>query len=98
MAKLFRVRGTLEQESILWFVNRSTEPGSYALDGNFSEEEAIRFDGLLRSRNLECRIEEVPRCAGAEEPAFWNLLGRLIELEQADADQLSFRVVGCVEV
>ena len=96
MAPLFRIASTLDQEEVLWFVNRSREAEIYALDEFFTPEEAACLEKLLRRRNGECRIEEVSPSAGTQEPASWNLLGRLVELE--DADQLSFRVVGCIEV
>jgi hypothetical protein len=86
----------LKQKAVFWFVNRSTEAEIYALDEFFIPEEAACLEKLLRRRNGECRIEEVSPSAGTQEPASWNLLGRLIELEEAD--RLPFRVVGCVEV
>jgi hypothetical protein len=79
MAKSFRVTGTVEKRAVIWFVNRSTEPGGYALDGSFSKEEASRLDRLLSSRDLECRIEEIPGCALAAQSALWNLLGRIFD-------------------
>lgn len=98
MAKLFRVRGRLAQGPVLWFVNRSTESGSYALEEGFSREEAARLERLLKSRNLECRVQEIPGCAAAERPASWNIIGPLVELAQGDGNQLPFCVVGCLEL
>lgn len=96
MERKFRVTGTVEDRAVIWFVNRCKEPGSYALDESFSREEAGRLDRLLKSRNLECRIEQIPGCAVALHSASWNLIGRLFRLDQSDEDQLSFPVVGCV--
>ena len=93
----YRVRGSLEDGSVLYFVNRSTEPGSYALNESFSWEEATCLELLLKSRNLQCRVREIPAEAAAEQPTSWNLVGRLVELERTEADGLSFPVVGCVE-
>ena len=98
MERKYRVTGTLEQGAVLWFVNRSKEPGYYALDESFSREEASRLDQLLKRRSLECRIKEVSRSAPAEQAASRNLLGRLVELERAEEDRLPFRVVGCLWV
>ena len=98
MERKYRVTGTMEQGAVLWFVNRSKEPGYYALDESFSRDEASRLDQLLKRRNLECRIKEVSRSVAAEQSASWNLLGRLIELEQAEAGRLPFRVVCCLRV
>lgn len=97
MVRLFRVTGTLGHRPVLWLVNRSGERGSFALDELFTEEEAAGFEKLLQSRNLEFRIEEIPRPVQPEELTSWNLVGRLFELEEQGADHLSFRVVGCVE-
>jgi hypothetical protein len=98
MKPLFWVASALNHKAVLWFVNRSTEPQTYALDEFFTAEEAARLEKLLQKRNEECRIKEVFRSAARKKPASWNLLGRLIELNKAEADQLSFRVVGCLEV
>jgi hypothetical protein len=98
MEPLFRIASTLKQKAVLWFVNRSMEPQIYALDELFTAEEAACLEKLLRKRREECRIEQVSRSGGTKEPASWNLLGRLIELEQGESDQLAFRVVGCLEV
>jgi hypothetical protein len=97
MEKSFRVSGKLNEGPVLWFVNRGTEGGYYALDEAFSREEAASLRRLLKRRNLECRIHEVPGSAAAEQQASWNLIGKVVELEQEDADQLSFSVVGCLE-
>jgi hypothetical protein len=97
MEKMFRVTGKLVQGPVLWFVNRSKEPGTYALDESFSREEATRLERLLKSRILECRIREISGATCAEDSPSWNLIGRVVALEQEDADQLSFSVVGCVE-
>jgi hypothetical protein len=97
MEPLFRIASTLKQKAVLWFVNRSMEPQIYALDELFTAEEAAHLEKLLQKRREECRIEQVSRSA-RRKPASWNLLGRLIELEQAESDQLPFRVVGCLEV
>jgi len=79
-------------------VNRSPEPGCFALDEAFSREEAGRFERLLQDRKLECRIKEIPlESAGVEDSPAWNLIGRLVELDQEDADRLPFAVVGCME-
>lgn len=79
-------------------MNRSTECGCYALDEAFSREEAERLALLLRKGNLECRIQEIiPESAGVEHSPAWNLIGRLVELDQEDADRLPFAVVGCFE-
>jgi hypothetical protein len=95
MKRLFRVRGNLKQGPVLWFVNRSAETGCYALDEAFSREEAERLQRLLQKRNVECRIQEITANTGAERSASWNLIGRLVQLE--DGDQLPFSVVGCLE-
>ncbi len=87
----------LEQGPVFWFVNRSAERGFYALDEAFSREEAAGLRRALKRRNLECRIQKIPASTAAEQPAAWNLIGKLVELEQEDADQLSFSVVGCLE-
>ena len=79
-------------------MNRSPEPGCFALDEAFSREEAGRLERLLRDRKLECRIKEIPlESAGVEDSPAWNLIGRLVELDQEDADRLPFAVVGCME-
>jgi hypothetical protein len=96
MAKAFRVTGTVENRVVIWFVDRSTEPGGYSLDERFSREEAKSLETLLQSRNLECRIEEIPGCAIGAQSVSWNLLGSIFELGQSDGDQLSLPVVGCV--
>ena len=97
MKRSFRVRGEMQGGSVLWFVNRSPEAGCYALDEAFSREEAERLQRVLHSRRLECRIQEIhPESAGAQASPAWNLIGRLVELEQEDADQLFFAVVGCL--
>lgn len=84
--------------SVTWFVNRSREAGCYALDEAFSRKEAEQLRRLLHSRKLECRIQEIPpESAGARASPAWNLLGRLVELEQEDEDRLRFAVVGCLE-
>jgi hypothetical protein len=93
----YRVEGSLKEGPVLFFVNRSAEPGSYALDESFSREEAICLARLLQSRDLECRVREVSADSAAGQPASWNLLGRLVELDQSDGDLLSFPVVGCLE-
>jgi hypothetical protein len=96
MKRSFRVWGKLEQQTVFWFVNRSTELGCYALDEAFSPEEAQRLERFLLNRRIECRIQViVPACAGAEDSPAWNLIGRLVELE--NGDQLPFPVVGCLE-
>ena len=87
----------MEQTPVLWFVNRSTEGGYYALDEAFSREEAASARRLLKRRNLECRIHEVSGSAPADQQASWNLIGKVVELEQEDTGQLSFSVVGCLE-
>lgn len=87
----------LERERVFWFVNRSAEPGYYALDEAFSRKEAVCLRRALKRRNLECRIQKIHASAAAEQPASWNLIGKVVELEQEDADQLSFSVVGCLE-
>jgi hypothetical protein len=97
MTRVFRVTGRLEQQQVLWLVNRSGERGTYALDELFTEEEVAGFEKLLESRNQEYRIEEILRSLHPEELPSWNLIGRVFELEDQGADQLSFRVVGCVE-
>ncbi len=97
MTRVFRVTGRLEQQQVLWLVDRSGEPGSYALDELFTEEEVAGFEKLLESRNLEYRIEEILRSLHPEELPAWDLIGRVFELEDQAADQLPFRVVGCVE-
>jgi hypothetical protein len=97
MTRVFRVTGRLEQQQVLWLVNRSGESGSYALDELFTEEEVSGFEKLLESRNLEYRIEENLRSSHPEELPSWNLIGRVFELEDQGADRLPFRVVGCVE-
>ena len=97
MKPLFRVASTLEQGAVSWFVNRSGEPRLYALDECFTSEEAAGLEKLLRRCNWDCRMEKVRPSAEAGQGACWNLLGRLIELDPAEADQLSFRVVGCLE-
>ncbi|MBN2553642.1 MAG: hypothetical protein JXB06_12775, partial [Spirochaetales bacterium] len=83
--------------AVLWFVNRSGEPEFYALDEYFTSEEAADLEKLLRRRNWDCRIEKVCGPVGDGQAASWNLLGRLIELDPAEADQLCFRVAGCLE-
>ncbi len=93
----YRIRGSLQEGTVLFFVNRSTEPGSYALDESFSREEAICLQRLLKGRNLQCRVQEIPPGGAAGRPASWNLIGRLVELERSVADRLSFSVVGCLE-
>jgi len=97
MARLFCVTGTLGHRQVLWLVNRSGERGSYELDELFTDEEIAGFEKLLQRRNQEYWIKEIPRSLHAEELPSWNLIGRVFELEEQDADQLSFRVVGCVE-
>ena len=97
MTRVFRVTGRLEQQQVLWLVNRSGERGTYALDELFTEEEVAGFEKLLESRNQEYRIEEILRSLHPEDLPSWNLIGRVFELEDQGADQLSFRVVGCVE-
>ena len=87
----------LEQGPVFWFVNRSAEPGNYALDESFSRKEAAGLRRALKRRNLECRIQKIPVSAAAQQPASWNLIGKVVELEQEDADRLSFSVVGCLE-
>ena len=98
MEKLFRVRARLAQGPVLWFVNRSTESGSYALEEGFSRAEAIRLERLLSSRNLECRIQEIPAGITADQMVSWNIIGPLVELDPGDTDQLPFPVVGCLEL
>jgi hypothetical protein len=95
MSKLFRVTGVLGQSRVLWFVNRSRKRGGYELDELFSFEEASRFGGLLCGRGMECRIEEVCACSCGKQLASWNLAGRIVELDPADAARLPFRAVGC---
>jgi len=97
MARLFRVTGTLGHRQVLWLVNRSGERGSYALDELFTEEEIAGFEKLLQRRNQKYRIKGIPRSVHPEELPSWNLIGRVFELEEQNADQLSFRVVGCLE-
>jgi hypothetical protein len=92
MSGLFRVTGVLGQSRVLWFVNRSEKRGGYELDELFSFEEAACFESFLRSRGMECRIEKA--CAG-EQLASWNLAGRIVELDPAEAARLPFRAVGC---
>jgi hypothetical protein len=97
MKRSFRVLGKLEGEAILWFVNRSADTGYYALDEAFSREEARRLSRLLQDRMMECRIQEIPPgSSGAGDSPAWNLIGRLVELDREDADQLPFSVVGCL--
>jgi hypothetical protein len=96
MAKLFRVKARLNQGSVLCFVNRSTESGRYALEEGFSREEATSLERLLKSRNLECRIREIPAGIAADRLASWNIIGPLVELAPGDTDQLPFHVVGCL--
>ena len=92
------MRGKLEEHAVLWFVNRSAEPGWYALDEAFTREEAESLALFLQKRNLDCRIREIPPgSAGVEDSPAWNLIGRLVELDQKDADRLAFAVVGCLE-
>ena len=99
MKRSFRVRGKLEEVAVLWFVNRSAEPGGYALDDAFSREEAQRLVRLLQNKELECRIQEIPPGpAGVEDSPVWNLIGRLVELDQTDAARLPFSVVACLEL
>ena len=98
MAKLFRVRARLTQGPVLCFVNRSTESGSYALDEGFSRAEATSLERLLKSRNLECRIQEISAGIAADRLASWNIIGPLVELDPGDTDRLPFRVVGCLEL
>jgi len=97
MARKYCVKGSLPEGPVLFFVNRSNQPGRYALDESFSREEATCLARLLQSRNLECRVREFRADGAAGQPASWNLLGRLIELDQSDGDLLSFPVVGCLE-
>ena len=94
---MFRVTGTLEYRPVLWLVNRSGESEGYCLDELFTEGEAAGFEKLLQSRNLDYRIEEIPRSLNPEEMPSWNLVGRVFELEEEENALLSFRVVGCVE-
>ena len=96
MEKKFRVTGNMAEGPVIWFVNRSTETEYYALDESFSQEEATCLARLLKNRNLECRIEEIPDCAVAAQSDSWNLIGRLFELVRRDRDQLSFPVIGCI--
>ena len=96
MERVFRVRGELKEGPVFWFVNRSPEPGCYALDEAFSREEAERLGRFLQNRSMECRIQEInPESAGGEESPVWNLIGKLVQLE--DGYQLPFPVVGCLE-
>jgi hypothetical protein len=94
----FRIRGKLKERPVFWFVNRSSEPGCYALDEAFSRDEAQRLERLLQNRSIECRVQKIsPGSAGVEDSPAWNLIGRLVELNPDDADQLPFSVVGCLE-
>ena len=88
----------MAQGPVLWFVNRSTERGSYALEEGFSREEATCLERLLRSRNLECRIQEIPSDIAEDQLDSWNFLGPLVDLDPGDTDQLPFHVVGCLEL
>jgi hypothetical protein len=96
MSGLFRVAGMLGQSRVLWFVNRNEGRGGYELDELFTSEEAFRFDSFLRSRDMECRVEEVCAPLRAEQMVSWNLAGRIVELDPAETAGLPFRVVGCL--
>jgi hypothetical protein len=99
MKRTFRVQGKIEEGAVLWFVNRSAENGCYALDEAFGREEAQLFSRFLQNRELECRIQEIPPgSAGGENSPAWNVIGRLVELDRENADQLPFSVVGCLEL
>ena len=98
MKRLFRVRGIWKDGAVVWFVNRSAEAGWYALDEAFTREEAESLAAFLQRRNLECRIQEIPpQSAGSEGSPAWNLISRIVEMDQEDADRLPFAVVGCIE-
>jgi hypothetical protein len=99
MERTYRIRGKLSEEPVLWFVNRSPDPGCYALDEAFSREEAERLQRFLQDRSIEYRIQEIPpESAGGEQSPVWNLIGRLVELKRDETDRLSFPVVGCLEL
>jgi hypothetical protein len=95
MKRQFRITTTRGSRDILWLIDRCCEPGSYALDELFSEEEAARFQDLLKSRKQDFRVEVLPPSPRPEQLRSWTLLGRLFRLAGRDADQLPFRVVGC---
>ena len=93
----YRVSGSLQGETVSFFVNRSTETGSYALDESFTRREATCLQRLLESRNLECSVREIPAADSSGRKASWDLIGLLVDLECSGAGRLSFPVVGCLE-
>jgi hypothetical protein len=99
MERSYRISGKLREGPVIWFVNRSMDPGCYALDEAFSREEAERLQRFLQDRSIEYRIQEIPpESAGGEQSPVWILIGRLVELKRDETDRLSFAVVGCLEL